>query len=389
MIARISLLLLLVIVLPDAYIYRRYVSRRQDLSRRLKQLWWLPCLALLAYTLGLSCIRDFAPANIIWLNCYLFLVGLIVVPKCVFVLCSLLGRLLRRLFHLRRNYGNYLGVLAVLMLWHLLFYGSVVGVSRLRVHRVDLSFPDLPQAFDGYRIVQFSDAHVGTIGETLLHHVADSIAAQRPDLICFTGDLVNVRATEAERFRTVLSTLKARDGVVSVLGNHDYSMYLNVPEEDKRANEQRLVDFQRDLGWQLLRNSHITLHRGADSLVVAGEENDGRPPFPSRADMGTTLSGVGPSAFTIMLQHDPSAWQRAVLKGSNAQLTLSGHTHGGQFAVFGWRPTKLSYEEDFGLYERMGRWLYVSCGIGGVVPFRYNMPAEVVVFTLHRNVQRK
>lgn len=389
MIARICLLLLVVIVVPDVYIYRRYIARRQDLSRLLKWAWWLPNVVLCVYTLCLSAIRDFAPDNMMWLNIYLFLIGLIVIPKDFFLICSLIGRLFRRLFRLRRNYGNYVGILVVLGLWHLLFYASVVGVHRLEVHHVDLDFPDLPEAFDGYRIVQFSDAHLGTISEELLRHVVDSIQAQRPDLIAFTGDLVNIKATEAERYSDLLSSLKAPDGVVAVLGNHDYSMYINVPEADKQANEQRLITLERRMGWQLLRNEHISIGRGHDSLVIAGEENDGRKPFPSRADMKKTLHGVSPNAFVVMLQHDPSAWQRSILPHSNAQLTLSGHTHGGQFSVFGWRPTQLSYDEDFGLYNIAGRRLYVSCGIGGVVPLRYNMPAEVVVISLHRTQKQK
>ena len=129
-------------------------------------------------------------------------------------------------------------------------------------------------------------------------------------------------------------------------------------------------------------NDHLTVHRGADSIVVAGTENDGKPPFPAKADIRKALDGVQPDAFIIMLQHDPSAWRRHILPQSTAQLTLSGHTHGGQMSLFGIRPTQLAGHEDAGLYSANGRNLFVSTGLGGFLPFRFHMDPEIVEITL-------
>ena len=129
-------------------------------------------------------------------------------------------------------------------------------------------------------------------------------------------------------------------------------------------------------------NESRVVRRGADSIVIAGAENDGRPPFPSRIDMKRMLTGVTDSAFVVVLQHDPSSWRRTILPQSNAMLTLSGHTHGGQLSIFGFRPTQLTGREDCGIYREGDRVLNVSTGVGGFIPFRFGMPPEVVELTL-------
>ena len=206
--------------------------------------------------------------------------------------------------------------------------------------------------------------------------------SQKPDVIVFTGDLQNIQPAELHPFLSLFKELKAKDGVFSVLGNHDYSMYINASESIKVANEREMVRLQRQVGWNLLMNEHSVIRRGNDSIVIAGEENDGRPPFPSRADIHKTLQGIRSDAYVILLQHDPSAWRRNILPHSHVQLTLSGHTHGGQVSLLGLRPTWFSYREDCGLYHEQDRALFVSSGLGGVVPFRFGVPPEIVVITL-------
>ena len=144
-------------------------------------------------------------------------------------------------------------------------------------------------------------------------------------------------------------------------------------------------NFQTSVGWNLLLNDNCIVRRSADSIVIAGEENDGRPPFPRKADLSKTLHGISAQSFVVMLQHDPSAWRRSILPKCKAQLTLSGHTHGGQASIFGLRPTELLGKEDAGLYREGNRALYVSTGLGGFVPFRFHMDPEVVVITLKKS----
>lgn len=383
MIARISIIILLVTLLPDIYMYRRYVKRRLG-NVWARMAWWLPTLLIMVSTIGVSLTRDFAPHNLTLFNTYLFITALVVLPKLTFVLCSLAGRLARRVLKLQRNWGNYVGLVLVLAELYILFHGTMVGTDRLNVRQVTIEFDDLPKAFDGYRIAQFTDAHLGSMKDELMLRAVTAIDDMRPDLIVFTGDIQNMRPEELPRFTQTLKRLKAKDGVMSVLGNHDYSHYVNVSPEEALRNERMTRDFETSVGWQLLLNDNRIVRRGSDSIVIAGGENDGRPPFPAKADLKKTLRGIHAKSFVVMLQHDPSAWRRHILPETNAQLTLSGHTHGGQISLFGLRPTELVGKEDDGLYVEGKRKLFVSTGLGGFIPFRFYMNPEVVEITLKR-----
>lgn len=383
MIARISIIILLVTLLPDIYMYSRYVKRRWgNVWARIA--WWLPTLLITVSTIGVSLTRDFAPHNLTLFNTYLFITALVVLPKLTFVLCSLAGRLARRVLKLRRNWGNYVGLVLVLAELYILFHGTMMGTDRLNVRQVTIESDDLPEAFDGYRIAQFTDAHLGSMKDELMLRAVTAIDDMRPDLIVFTGDIQNMRPEELPRFAQTLKRLKAKDGVMSVLGNHDYSHYVNVSPEEALRNERMTRDFETSVGWQLLLNDNRIVRRGSDSIVIAGGENDGRPPFPAKADLKKTMRGINAKSFVVMLQHDPSAWRRHILPETNAQLTLSGHTHGGQISLFGLRPTELVGKEDDGLYVEGKRKLFVSTGLGGFIPFRFYMNPEVVEITLKR-----
>lgn len=383
MIARISIIILLVTLLPDIYMYRRYVKRRLgNVWARIA--WWLPTLLITVSTIGVSLTRDFAPHNLTLFNTYLFITALVVLPKFTFVLCSLAGRLARRMLKLRRNLGNYVGLVLVLAELYILFHGTMVGTDRLNVRQVTIEFDDLPKAFDGYRIAQFTDVHLGSMKDELMLRAVTAIDDMRPDLIVFTGDIQNMGPDELPRFAQTLKRLKAKDGVMSVLGNHDYSRYVNLPPDEALRNERLTRDFETSVGWQLLLNDNRIVRRGSDSIVIAGGENDGRPPFPAKADLKKAMRGIHAKSFVVMLQHDPSAWRRHILPLTNVQLTLSGHTHGGQISLFGLRPTELVGKEDDGLYVEGKRKLFVSTGLGGFVPFRFYMNPEVVEITLKK-----
>lgn len=345
-----------------------------------------PCLLMIAYTVLMVVQRDFAPTDQTLLNTYLFLLGLFAVPGTVFTLCSVAGLCLCRLCRCRRNYGDAVGIVLVLLIWYVLFYGSFVGFGKLTVRHIEYRSRALPARFDGYRIVQFSDAHVGTYGASrahLLRRAVESINSQRADMIVFTGDLQNMQPGEITPHETVLASLRADDGVYSILGNHDYALYISADEAVKDANCRRMVETQRRMGWTLLLNDHATIRRGADSIVIAGMENDGDGRhFPRKGDIGKTLRGVSDSAFVVMLEHDPNSWRRSILPQSSADLTLSGHTHAMQFELFGWSPASLIYREWGGMFYEGERAINVSTGLGGFIPFRFGVPGEIVVITL-------
>uniref|UniRef100_A0AB33JDP2 Metallophosphoesterase n=1 Tax=Prevotella sp. GTC17262 TaxID=3236797 RepID=A0AB33JDP2_9BACT len=387
MIARMYIPILLMIVLSDLYIDIHYLRRKFHLGGGRRLLWWLPCIGMVAYTVGLASVQNFVPDNLMWVEVYLMLLGIFVVPKAVFTICSVIGLGVCHLTHRRNNWGNIVGLFLSIVLVLMFVYSLTFGVRQLSVKHIDLYVEKLPQAFEGYRIVHFSDAHVGMFEggkASLLARDIDSIKAQKADLVAFTGDLQNIQPSELRPFIGMLRSIKAPDGVYSVLGNHDYSEYIQADGAVKRANEKELIARQRQCGWRLLLNEHAVVYRGQDSIVIAGTENDGRAPFPQHADYIKALYGVGKKAFVVMLQHDPSAWDRHILPLTSARLTLSGHTHAGQVSLLGFRPTRLAYAQDYGLYEQAGRYLYVTAGLGGVVPFRFGASAEIAVITLHR-----
>ena len=342
---------------------------------------------MVVYTIGLASIHDFAPADMRLLNVYFLLVGLLVVPKMMFALCTAIGTCICRLRHGHKNYGILVGALLVMYLWYVLIYGITIGPRELVVKHKDLYFKDLPAKFDGYKITQFSDIHVGTylyLNKHFPERVVDSIMAQHSDMIAFTGDIQNLQPKELDAFVGLLGRLKAPDGVYSILGNHDYSEYVKASQKDKLLLEKQTQEAEKRMRWNLLMNENRIIRHGNDSIVIAGTENDGQPPFTCRANYAKTLKGISDSAFVVMLQHDPSAWTRNILTKTNVQLTLSGHTHGGQVSLFGLRPTHIRLNEDLGLYMRNGRMLNVSAGVGGLVPFRYGVTPEIVVITLHK-----
>lgn len=384
MIARILIPLLLLALLPDLYFeWRR--RRLRPRSRWWSGLWWwVPTALVLGFTAYMAAVPDFIPSDIHIVEAYIFAVGGIVVPKAVLALCVGLGSVWQRRHRGRHNWGYLAGAVFTIMCWALLVYGTFVGPRKLQVNHVDVAFGDLPEAFDGYKIVQFSDAHLGTFVAgriDILQRTLDSINAQQPDLIVFTGDLQNMRPQEAYPVERLMSSLRAKDGVVSVLGNHDYSEYIHADSLTEAANRHETIAMERRWGWRPLINSHEVLRRGADSIVVAGEQNLEKP---DSADFDKTMRGVGPGAFVVMLQHNPKAWDEHIRPSRRVALTLSGHVHGGQVTLFGLRPTRLKYKQDYGLYLSNGQALYVSAGIGGLIPLRIGVAPEIAVITLHK-----
>ena len=286
----------------------------------------------------------------------------------------------------RKRYLRIGGMTVLLFIVFVLCYGYFVGRFRYQVHNQDISFYDLPADFEGYRIVQFSDIHVGSISggyEIEVQKIVDLINQQHPDLIVFTGDIVNRSADELANYQRMFSGLSAPDGVLSVLGNHDYAVYVDADEKSKEENCRRTREQEEQMGWTLLLNDHRIIRRGSDSIVMAGMENWGtKKRMPRRGDVKKTLAGISPESFVVMLQHDPSCWREKILPECKAQLTLSGHTHGGQFSLFGWSPAALSYDEWNGMTYEGSRAIYVSAGAGALIPFRLGMPREIVVITL-------
>ena len=393
MIVRIIIPLIFLILLPDLYLDLHYLRHKPRFTWWKRLLWWIPSLVILTMAVMMSLQDDFAPANSSLLNWYLFALGMLVAPKALYALCSFLGWRYCKWRKKHINWGNLLGMIGALFVMYVVVYGSTVGFRKLEVRHIDYTFDNLPAAFDGYKIVQFSDIHVGTYTgdrQEILQHVVDSINAQQADAVCFCGDIQNLRPTELYPVMDQLKQLKAKDGVFSVLGNHDYSYYTRTDEPAVRAaNERETVNRERQMGWQLLLNEHRSLHRGSDSIVIAGMENltevqpNTSPDYPVKGDLAKTLQGVGNEAFVVLLQHEPSAWRFGILPVREVPLTLSGHTHGGQVSFFGFAPVGFMKREWNGEYKEGNSILFVSKGVGGLIPMRFGATGEIVVITLH------
>jgi predicted MPP superfamily phosphohydrolase len=274
-----------------------------------------------------------------------------------------------------------------------ILYGIAKGRYNFTVRKTELTFKDLPDAFNGFTITQISDLHVGSFAlsdKDELARAVDMVNQQRSDVIFFTGDLVNNRAEEMEPWKELFTKLHAPMGKYSILGNHDYGDYTDWDSKaEKMANMERLYKMHSDLGFNLLRNQHTRIEKKGQHIELLGMENWGKG-FQQYGNFAQTLNGTEEGAFKILLSHDPSHWEEQVM-GHHTQvhLTLAGHTHGAQFGVeipgFRFSPVQLRYKRWAGIYEENQRYLYVNRGLGFLAfPGRVGIWPEITVITLRK-----
>ena len=297
---------------------------------------------MLGYSIYLALLPDFVPKNPLLVDVWFGMMAVCAVPEFVYAFCSFLGKCCQRYLHTRKNYGRKVGLVLAAIAFVSFVYGFTWGFQKLEVKHITVYVPDLPKGFDGYRIVQFSDIHMGS----------------------YYGWRRGIPQRDID----------------------------SIQAEEKGAIERQVQDFERSLGWRLLNNEHVIVHRGRDSIYVAGTENYDKP---KHTDVAKALDGIKPGSFVLMLQHIPTQWKKMTPSTINEeygskdsslvapQLTLSGHTHAGQVEILGVRPTIFA-AYDYGLYEREGCQLYTTAGLGGVVPIRIGATAEIVVITLKR-----
>lgn len=356
--------------LPDWYIYRRYVSRWKQVWMR--HLYWLPSTLLLIGMFITFGTYEPHPEAMNRLSLLLIVFLCINVPKAIFALLSPLCK-------------SHIGLAIALFTMAYLVFGATEGKQHFQVKEVTIESEALPRGFDGYRIVQLSDIHTGSWGNDTapMLKAVNIINRLQPDLIVFTGDLVNNLASELDAFIPVFSQLKAKHGVYSVLGNHDYSTYIkwDTPQQQE-AQLDSLKAKQARMGWTLLNNRHVKLHQQNDSIALIGVENSGRPPFPDHARLSEAMTGTA-GMFQILLSHDPSHWRREVLPKTDIQLMLAGHTHAMQTRIFGFSPAQFVYPENDGLYQEGEQMLYVNIGLGHLLyPMRLGAWPEITLLTL-------
>ena len=274
-----------------------------------------------------------------------------------------------------------------------LLYGMYKGKYNYKVLNYTLYFEDLPEAFDGYRITQISDIHSGSFdNKEKIEYAVDLVNEQKADTILFTGDLVNNKATEMDPWMETFSKLNAKDGVFSVLGNHDYGDYVEWESDQARINNvEDLKKVHSKMGWDLLLNEHRFLERDGERIALVGVENWGAGGFKKMGDLDLAGKGLSPQDFKVLMSHDPSYWQEKIkTDANNYHLTLSGHTHGMQFGIeipgwFKWSPVQYRYENWAGIYEEFGRYINVNRGFGFLAyPGRVGIWPEISVIELRK-----
>lgn len=296
-------------------------------------------------------------------------------------------------FHVpsRRKFISQLALGLAAIPFSSLLYGMYRGKYNYRVLKYTLHFEDLPKAFDGYRLTQISDIHSGSFDNPdKINYAVDLINEQKSDVILFTGDMVNNKAKEMLPWKEVFSKLSAKDGVFSVLGNHDYGDYVSWDSESaKAANLEHLKQIQKDIGFELLLNENRFIERDNERLALIGVENWGKGGFKKAGDLKRAVRNIASEDFKILMSHDPSHWEAEVIPDDyHFHLTLSGHTHGMQFGIeipgwVKWSPVKWRYKQWAGIYEEKGQYLNVNRGFGYIgYPGRVGIWPEITVIEL-------
>ncbi|MBW6492251.1 MAG: metallophosphoesterase [Lentimicrobium sp.] len=409
--ARVPFLGLLLVL--DYFVFR-YINPLWINFRRIWRLifgflWWLPVAVLFFFLFGSAAI----PLNLMDKTLRIYLPGfaLIFYLSKTVLFFFLMPSFVISMFHsgfaglTRRKdlsagikFFKQMGILFGSLAFAGLLVGSTVWVYKFKTHRFELNINNLPSGLEGLRIVQLSDIHLGSwLSDKPLQKAVDQVNALNPDIIVFTGDLVNYSTMEVRGFEKALAKLTAPLGIYAILGNHDYGDYVswNSPEE-KEKNLQQLISFYDSLGWKLLRNSSTLVEKEGGSILIAGVENwSATARFRKYGDMEKTISGVTYGDVNLLLSHDPTHWETEVSKNYPVfDLTLSGHTHGMQMGIeaFGlkWSPARYLYENWAGLTsvnlpDNRKSYLYVNRGLGHIAyPGRIGILPEISLITLKK-----
>lgn len=292
-------------------------------------------------------------------------------------------------FRSRRNFLSTAAITVGAVPFSSLLVG-IGGRYRYKLHRYELQFANLPKAFDNYTIVQLSDLHLGSFDDlNAVKEGLDLVNDEHPDLLLFTGDMVNNKSEEADPFVQMLRELRAKDGKYSVLGNHDYGTYnQDFDVTAARADVERLIDLQRQMGFKNLRNESVQIRREGTFFQLVGVENWGAGRFLKAGDLAAASNNLDPEIFTLLMSHDPSHWEAEILDHNHPiDLTLSGHTHGFQYGIevagWQWSPAKLRYPQWAGMYEKNNRLINVNRGFGFLgYPGRFGIWPEITVIRL-------
>lgn len=383
--------IILLVFLVILFCYSFYAYKKSLLVKS-KILTWLYVVFIAFFAAGLLFMWHRQAQNYLTANGFTNLIISVSLGVFIFLLSSLIlffiGDVIRFFFWLfqllnkrvlvklpqRPKWLGYTNAIAGAVLFVLILYGNLFGFTYYKIHRIHFEHSAVPQSFDGFTIAQISDLHLGTFGSIKqVKKGIDLLQAQNPDMLVFTGDMVNNISNEALPYIPLLKSLEAPYGKFAILGNHDYAHYashLNTDDQNKDVNQLR--KYIEQMGFTLLENSHQTISINNDTLYVAGVENWGVKPFPQYGKLNKALHGISDTtAFVLLLSHDPSHWTEKVVHSKvPVALTLSGHTHGMQFGIeignFRWSPVQIKYKKWAGMHSSFNKYLYINRGFGGI-----------------------
>ena len=408
------LIFTVIILLIDLYTYHGFKKVKITFSRKIKlflQLgfWLIPLLIVLGLVSLVFFRSSVSPEKgMIIFNYFSGTFLLFYIPKIIFIIFIFLDDLFHlgkyivlKIRHIKKDnsksekitrstFLTRIGIIIAGIPFLSIIYGIAWGRFNFIVRKTKLSYSNLPDKFNGFKIVQISDFHLGSFlsNKDKVKEVVELVNSQNPDVILFTGDLVNNLSTEVEPFIDSLSKLKSKYGMFSILGNHDYGEYVHWNSlEEKKNNIDKLLKLQNDIGFKMLMNESIKINIEDSFITLLGVENWGLPPFPQYGDLNKALENIDNSSFKILMSHDPTHWDAQVVGKTNIDLTLSGHTHGAQFGIeipgWRWSPVNLRYKQWGGIYKNNKQALNVNTGIGFIgFPGRIGMPPEIGLIQL-------
>jgi uncharacterized protein len=402
----IVLILFFIIILIDVFCYTG-IKRTFRLKKKSKSLkvvrivYWTHTAIFILFALTFIIIQKSSsqPDYIVYRS-YFTLTGVFIAlyfPKILFAVFLLPDLFLQGVFYIIKvNKGririfSFFGIVIYLAGLIIVLQGIFFGKTNFRTERITLHYKNLPKSFDGFRIGLISDMHLGSFYDSLdVRKGIDQLMKEKPDIIFFTGDLVNNQSEEAEIMLPELKRIHATYGVFSILGNHDMGDYRRWNTiQEKNENFSKLMHIEKEAGFILLSNQSIAVRKDKDSITVVGVDSWGLPPFKKYGKIEQALKGTRKSSFKILLSHNPSHWDAEVAGKINIDLTLSGHTHAMQFGInccgIFWCPLKWMYPHWAGLYNQGDQYLYVNRGFGYIgFPGRIGMTPEITIIELKK-----
>jgi len=380
--------ILFIIVIPDIYIYMRFIHNRVRRSLGALHAVISAYFIIVSLSILFNISTILSPVTSYHFMTFITMLGAIYIPKLIFISFDLVFFLTKK----RNRNIQYAGYIFAFLSFIAIIYAFHFGKFNFQRKEYVVEIKNLPESFDGYKIVHISDIHLGSFSkqQKRLAPLFERIANENADMIVFTGDMVNNFASETKDWEPYFKQLAKENNMLAVLGNHDYGIYYRWDDENlEEANRHEILKGIRSFGFNLLLNESFVVQRGEDKIAFAGIEDWGHPPMPQYADLAVAMDSIKDIPVKILLTHNTHFWENFVLGKEDIALTFSGHTHGAQIGIeignFKLSPAPLRYSYWDGLYQVNDQYLIVNRGLGNAgIPARLGMSPEYGVIVLKR-----